>query len=117
MPEAETLEKSGLYGPSFKAKRCVIPADAFYEWKKIFVEKGVVDKQPMCIGMKDGEPFSIRGTFFRLERQRRKGIPFIHHHHNLAKWTHGEIHDRMPVILPEKNIDEWLDPENKDTAD
>ena len=113
---SETLEKSGLYAPSFKSKRCIIPADAFYEWKKIFVEKGVVDKQPMCIGMKDEEPFLFAGLFSIWKDKEEKEFPSFTIITTSPNELMAEIHDRMPVILPEKNINEWLDPDNKDTV-
>ncbi len=62
---------TGLFGPYFKGARCLVPADGFYEWKKISVvkestagkEKQAIEKQPMMIQLKDEEPFMFAGLF------------------------------------------------------
>src|ERR1051325_3556820 len=68
--KAESLEESKMWRIFFKGSRCLVPADAFYEWKKIPVEKivkgkskTVEEKQPMCIRMKEEEPFMFAGLF------------------------------------------------------
>ena len=60
--KAETLEQSKIFAPYFRSSRCLVPADAFYEWKKITVQKeihgttvAVQEKQPMCIRLKEKE--------------------------------------------------------------
>jgi putative SOS response-associated peptidase YedK len=80
------------------------------------VEKGVVDKQPMCIGMKDEEPFLFAGLFSIWKDKEEKEFPSFTIITTSPNELMAEIHDRMPVILPEKNINEWLDPDNKDTV-
>jgi putative SOS response-associated peptidase YedK len=55
---AEFLEQNKLFTTYFKPNRCLVPADAFYEWKKL----GKL-KQHMCIKMKDEKPFMFAGIF------------------------------------------------------
>jgi len=112
----ETLEESKLYAPSFKSKRCIIPADAFYEWKKISLEKGKEEKQPMCIMMKDEEPFLFAGLYSVWKDKDEKEFPTFTIITTTPNELMEKIHNRMPVILPEKSINEWLDPDNKDTV-
>jgi putative SOS response-associated peptidase YedK len=54
----ETVDTSASYRAAFKNRRCLIPADSFYEWKKA----GTV-KQPYAIGLKSGEPFVFAGLW------------------------------------------------------
>ena len=70
----------------------------------------------MCIGMKDEEPFLFAGLFSVWKDKDEKEFPSFTIITTSPNELMGEIHDRMPVILPGNHIDEWLDPENKDTA-
>lgn len=121
--KSETLEQSKLYAPYFKGSRCLVPADAFYEWKRITLEQAgkgkqskSVQKQPMCIRMKDEQPFMFAGLFSVWKDPKSE--------QEIATYTIittspnellQEIHNRMPVILDEKNFDQWLDRDYKDT--
>ncbi len=121
--KAETLEQSKLYNTYFKGSRCLIPADGFYEWKKTTAAKEVrgatrqvVEKQPMCIRMKDESPFMFAGLFSVWKDPEGKEFPSYTIITTAPNELVGEIHDRMPVILPEKHFDQWLDRGFKDTA-
>jgi putative SOS response-associated peptidase YedK len=97
----EIVDTAPSYREAFKRRRCLIPADGFYEWKKT-----PGGKIPYSIGMKDDEPF----VFARLwEVWKPPGT---------EEWLHTwtiitgepnelvrEIHTRMPVILPEERHD------------
>lgn len=121
--KSETLDQSKLYSTYFKGSRCLIPADGFYEWKKAAVAKEVrgttrqvIEKQPMCIRMKDESPFMFAGLFSVWKDPEGKEFPSYTIITTTPNELVGEIHDRMPVILPEKHFEEWLDRERKDTA-
>lgn len=122
--KCETLEKSRLFGPYFKGSRCLIPADAFFEWKKPEVSKtrgesskAVAEKQPMCIRMRDETPFMIAGLFsvWRGKEEEAELATFT-----IITTGPNEllepIHNRMPAILAEKDYDRWLDREYRDTG-
>jgi putative SOS response-associated peptidase YedK len=99
---AETLEQKGNFKESFERRRCLIPADGFYEWKKA----GKL-KQPYFFQMKDEAPFSFAGIW---DRWRRGDAPItscaiITTTPNLLVES---IHDRMPVILRAEDQDAWL---------
>ncbi|CCF16862.1 uncharacterised ACR, COG2135 family protein [Brevibacillus laterosporus GI-9] len=102
--KAETIRDK----PSFKnliiKKRCIIPADGFYEWKRI-----ESDKQPMRIMMKDESVFSFAGlydTWISPNGERVNTCSIITTKPNALM---GDIHDRMPVILKQEDEALWLD--------
>src|SRR3712207_2206624 len=102
---AETAPEKPSFRRSFRERRCLIPADGFYEWKRT---NGA--KQPYYILMKEGRPFAFAGLW---ESWTDNGGPEIR---SCAILTTGpnalveRIHDRMPVILPPDTYDVWLDP-------
>lgn len=122
--KSETIEKSRLFAPYFKSSRCLVPADAFYEWKKETVKKDVGGrqrvvsiKQPYCVRMEDEIPFMFAGLFsvWRDEKHETELPSF-----SILTTTPNElmsgIHNRMPVILPPESFGPWLDRDNHDTG-
>jgi len=100
----------GSYGEA-RSARCLVPADAFYEWARLDAKA----KQPFAIAMKDGQPYALAGLWDRW-KDRKAGT-------NLLTFTvittdPNEVvqpmHDRMPVIIPEKDYDRWLQPGDPD---
>ena len=59
--KAETVATAPAFREAFKTRRCLVPADAFYEWQKIDAKT----KQPFAIGMKDGSPYAFAGLWDR----------------------------------------------------
>jgi putative SOS response-associated peptidase YedK len=105
------------YTRAFTTRRCLIPADGFYEWKNV---PGQKDKQPMYVTRTDGEPLAFAGLW---ELWRPKGAAEGDDSQLLRSCTiitgdpndtMAQIHDRMPVILPQRAWDAWLDPANGD---
>jgi putative SOS response-associated peptidase YedK len=122
--KAETLDQSKIFSPYFKSSRCLIPADAFYEWKKITVQKevrgkiiDVQEKQPICIRMKDHNTFMFAGLFSVWKNEKGEEFPSFTIITTTPNMLMAEIHSRMPVILKEKHFDEWLNRENKNIED
>lgn len=120
--KAETLGESRLFLPYFKSKRCLIPADAFYEWKKIVTvaetkgkTKKVEEKQPMCIRMKDRKPFMFAGLFSVWKNPKGEELPTFAIITTAPNKLMASIHNRMPVILPENHFGKSLDRDYKDT--
>jgi putative SOS response-associated peptidase YedK len=100
----ETVDTSPSYRGAFKKRRCLIPADSFYEWKKA----GTV-KQPYSIGMKDDQPFVFAGLWEgwkapESDEWLRTCTIITCEPNELCV----EIHNRMPVILPEEFHEAWL---------
>ena len=98
---AETVVHKPAFRAAFKARRCLVPADGFYEWQP--GEK----KQPYRITMKDGEPFAMAGLWEQWDKGEEPLQTFtiiVTSGNSLMK----PIHDRMPVILPADTWDHWL---------
>jgi putative SOS response-associated peptidase YedK len=121
--KSETLEQSKLYLPYFRSSRCLIPADAFYEWQRISVEKEtrgkrtvVEQKQPVCIMMKDESPFMFAGLYSVWKSpDGGEEVPTYTIITTSPNALLEKVHNRMPVIMDEKNFDQWLDPGYKET--
>ena len=107
---SETASSKPTFRDSFKKRRCLIPADGFYEW-----ERKAKGKLPHYIKAKGGGPLPLAGLWSSWrdpETDERvltctilTGSP-----NSMMK----EIHDRMPVILPPESWDTWLDRDNTD---
>ena len=109
---SETVATKNAYRSAFKKRRCIIPADGFYEWKRLDDKT----KQPMYISRGDGDPLAFAGLYerwFDAEGEREL--------HTCTILTcapnemMAEIHNRMPVLLAPAAWDDWLDPGFDDT--
>ena len=101
---AETVASKPAFRDAFRKRRCLIPADGYYEWKKL--EDGA--KQPYRITLDPEQPFSFAGLWERWE----KGDKAIESCTIIVTDANGltrYIHDRMPVILDPADYDRWLD--------
>ena len=110
---AETVATKPSFRAAFKKRRCLIPADGFYEWKG---EKG--NKQPWFISLPSGQPFAFAGLW---EIWRDKQAPSDQSDYKSCTIITTEasksvqaIHHRMPVILQPEAYDQWLDPQSQD---
>lgn len=105
---AETVANTPLFRTAFKRRRCLIPADGFYEWKA--VSGG---KQPYHIAMADGAPFAFAGLWERWDGgdEPLECYAIITCAPNALC---APIHNRMPVILDPDNHHAWLS--SPDTA-
>src|SRR5918993_4030416 len=99
---AETVSEKPSFRTAFKKRRCLIVADGFYEWQK--TDNG---KQPFYIRMKDSSPFAFAGLWESWDRgEEIRSCSIIT---TDANDLMGQIHHRMPVILPPENYGVWLD--------
>jgi putative SOS response-associated peptidase YedK len=99
---AETAFGSPAFGPALRATRCVIPADAFFEW-----DRAVSPRQPYAIGPAETTGMLALAGIWSPSRDRGMTAAILTTRPNglLAR-----IHGRMPVILPLDLLDDWLDP-------
>jgi putative SOS response-associated peptidase YedK len=107
---AETVKSKPAYRNAFKYRRCLIPAEGFYEWKA-----GKGGKTPFLIRRDDQEPFAMAGLWERWKGEDGDALESCTIIVTDANALVREIHDRMPVILTRDVYAAWLDPENKDT--
>jgi putative SOS response-associated peptidase YedK len=113
---AETLATKNAYKSALSKRRCIIPADGFYEWKKI---PGQKTKQPMFIHRADGDRFAFAGLWEVWRDPERPDDPPLHSCTIITGAANDAIqpvHDRMPIMLPPDAWDTWLDREVKDLA-
>jgi putative SOS response-associated peptidase YedK len=109
---AESVAEKPAYRSSFKKKRCLIPTDGFYEWKK----EGKL-KQPFLIHRQDGKPFAFAGLWSSWRNpEQEKPVETFTILTTDANDLLRPLHDRMPVILDPKDFDLWLDPKIDDEA-
>lgn len=106
---SETLLKNGTWKRLVPRKRCIIPADGFYEWRKS-------TKRPLRIQLKSRKLFGLAGLYDTWTSadgtQKVSSCTIITCKPNLFM---SSIHDRMPVILPKEDEDLWLDRSVTDT--
>jgi len=107
---AETVAEKPAYRSSFKSKRCIIPADGFFEWQK----KPGGKKQPYWIHRQDNALVGFAGLWARWKGVSSDGevieldtfTLLTTDPHPIVK----PIHDRMPAILSQDDYGTWLDP-------
>lgn len=99
---AETVETKPAFNESFQRRRCLIPADGFYEWER----NGKVT-QPYYFQMKDQSPFTFAGIW---DRWKSEGgwITSCAIVTTIANELLAQIHHRMPVIVSPESYDLWL---------
>src|SRR5216684_5286229 len=109
--KAETVLEKPAFREAFKSRRCLIPADGFYEWAKLDAKT----KQPYAIVMKDRSLFGFAGLW---ERWKDKASGEVVRSFTIITTTSNEvcapIHDRMPVIVDPANYGKWLGEEPTD---
>jgi putative SOS response-associated peptidase YedK len=102
---SETAHTLPAFREAMKLRRCVVPADGFYEWQR----RGSA-KQPFCFEVSDGVLFAFAGLWERWHApsgQWAKSCSILTTTPNAVTST---VHDRMPVILHPDSYDLWLDP-------
>ena len=114
---SETIESRTAFREAFKWRRCLIPADSFFEWKEMHGER-----QPFRVMLKSGEPFCFAGLWDRWNRPPAAGkfdtdldeapasetIESFTIITRAANAAIAPLHDRMPVIMAACHYDWWL---------
>ncbi len=109
---AESLADKPAYERAFRRHRCLVPAEGFYEWQR----RGS-GKQPMFIHRRDGEPMALAGLWAAWRDENDSEADWLRSCAIVttnANDTVAPLHDRMPVVLEERDWDRWLDPEAGD---
>ncbi|MEP6624158.1 MAG: SOS response-associated peptidase [Acidimicrobiia bacterium] len=105
---AETLTEKPAYRHAFERRRCIIPADGFYEWQTLVGGK----KHPVFIRARDGAPLAFAGLAEAWRDRTQDAGPWIRTCAVIttrANGTLAPVHDRMPVMLDRADWDQWLD--------
>ena len=108
---AETVNAKASFKQAFARRRCLIPADGFYEWKAV----GKKTKIPHRITLQGAEPFAFAGIWeeFEDEGENMHTFSIITTEANSLV---ADIHDRMPVILHPKDEQAWLSNDSNEEA-
>ena len=101
---SETASEKPSFRRAFRERRCLIPADGFYEWKR--VNGG---KQPYYFRMQDGRPFAFAGLWESWSKGGEGEVRTCTILTTGANAIVGEIHERMPVIVAPDAYEVWLD--------
>lgn len=101
---SETVESKPSFRAAFKRRRCLIPADGFYEWGA----RAAGRKQPYLFRMKDESAFAFAGLWERWQAPNGQALETCAIITTEANALLAKIHDRMPVILHSDNYDLWL---------
>lgn len=102
----ETVAEKPSFRSAVKSRRCLIPADGFYEWVK--TDGG---KQPHYIHFADGRTFAFAGLWERWHKSEGEPLDTCTIITTTPNDLVATLHDRMPVILPPAAFTEWLAPE------
>lgn len=109
---AETLSEKPSFKRAFESRRCLVPADGFYEWAR----KGA-SKIPYRFTLKDGSLFSFAGLWEAWRAPDGRMLETFTIVTTSANDLLKSIHDRMPVILRKEDEPLWLDPTTGTTAE
>jgi putative SOS response-associated peptidase YedK len=102
---SETAPEKPSFRRAFRERRCLIPADGFYEWRRT---NGA--NQPYYIHMEDGRPFAFAGLWESWDDGGEGEVRTCTILTTMANALVGEVHERMPVIVAPDAYDVWLDP-------
>ncbi len=106
---AETVASTPAFRASFQKRRCIVPADAFYEWERVTPDI----RQPNLIRRVDGDPMAFAGLWSIWRDPTQPDAEPVRTFSIIttsANATLRPIHDRMPAILPASSWASWLAP-------
>jgi putative SOS response-associated peptidase YedK len=105
---AETVAEKPAFRAAFRARRCLIPADGYYEWQRVGKTK-----QPYLYELGDGQPFAMAGLWQAWRGPSGNDATLLSCTvlTTAANALAAAVHDRMPVILHEADYSTWLDPQ------
>jgi putative SOS response-associated peptidase YedK len=109
---SEEIETKPAWRNAFKARRCLVPLDSFYEWKQV----GPREKQPYAIARKDRGILAMAGLWERWKSPANEIVPSATIITCAPNALMAKLHNRMPVILNEAAWPRWLG-EEPATAD
>lgn len=113
---AETVAATPAFRASFAKRRCIVPADGFYEWERL----GPSIRQPNLVRRIDGQPMAFAGLWSVWRDPTQPDAEPVRTFSIVttgANATLEPIHDRMPAILPSSAWDRWLAPTPADPGE
>jgi putative SOS response-associated peptidase YedK len=101
---AEGIETKPSFSKALKERRCLIPADGYYEWQQISTN----ERQPFCIALKSREPLAFAGLWERALEPDGSALETFTVITTSPNELIAPIHHRMPVILAPQDYESWL---------
>jgi putative SOS response-associated peptidase YedK len=102
---AEEVANKPAYREALKKRRCLVPADAFYEWQRLDAKT----KKPFAIALKSGDPYALAGLWESWQPKEGAALETFTILTTDPNELMEKIHNRMPVILEPTDYDRWLD--------
>jgi len=109
--KSETAAAKPAFRDPMKFRRCLMPADGFYEWVRT-----AKPRQPYCFEINDGELFAFAGLWDGWQDSSGKWVKTCSILTTIPSAATSSVHDRMPVILDPGSYDLWLDPGIRNVA-
>jgi len=103
---AEEAAAKPAYREALKKRRCLVPADAFYEWQRIDKKT----KHPFAFALKSGEPYAMAGLWEHWQPKEGAALETFTILTTDPNELMEPIHNRMPVILARRDYERWLEP-------
>lgn len=103
---AEEVATKPLFRDALKSRRCLVPADAFYEWQKL----GAKTKKPFAFGLRSGEPYAFAALWERWKPKEGEPLETFTILTTDPNELAEPVHDRMPVILEPQDYARWMEP-------
>ena len=108
---SETAAERPSFRAAFRSRRCLVPADGFYEW-----QRGQRRSHAYAVRLKDEQPFAFAGLWERWLAPDGQALETVALLTTGANELVKRIHPRMPVILPAEHYEAWLDPQLTDAG-
>ena len=108
---SETAAEKPVFRDPLRLRRCLIPADGFYEWRRT-----TTSKQPFCFEVNDGELFAFAGLWDGWKDSNGRWVKTCSILTTTPNAVTSAVHGRMPAILDPASYDVWLDPGMQDAA-
>ena len=102
---AETVAKLAAFRDAFRARRCLIIVNGFYEWARDGKRK-----QPYLLRLANGEPFALAGVWESWRSHDGEVVESVAVITAPAEGAVAPLHDRMPIVLAPETYAEWLEP-------
>jgi len=104
---SETLAEKPAFRSAFQRRRCLIPADGFFEW-----QRDGKNRTPYFIKRKEGQPFAMAGLWEKWESSTGERLESCTILTTSPNELMKELHDRMPVMLNAEKMEIWLNQES-----
>ncbi len=108
---AESVASRPSFRDAFRSRRCLVPSDGFYEWRRT-----PAGKQPWLVRFADRRPFAMAGLWEHWRGSTGEALETFTILTTRPNEIVAPIHARMPVILPPETWDTWLDPSLREPA-